>query len=141
MKRCARRSFDEAVSSVPVNRQDHQAPTVGPCKTCSHPQREFLEVFVVFCVVVCWCNHRSLFVRDLFGDFAFSTVRLGFCSVKFEFFGSFGYPWEKRWFLVELQVSLEVRGVLEFLAEFSAVFFRLIAESIVAEVSVVRCIL
>ena len=24
MKRCARRSFDEAVSSVPVNRQDHK---------------------------------------------------------------------------------------------------------------------
>ena len=63
------------------------------------------------------------------------------CSVEFEFLRSFGYPWEKRWFLVELQVSLEVRGVLEFLAEFRAVFFRLIAESIVAGVSVVRCIL
>ena len=43
------------------------------------------------------------------------------CSVEFEFLCSFGYPWEKRWFLVELQVSLEVR-VLEFLAEFRAVF-------------------
>ena len=63
------------------------------------------------------------------------------CSVEFEFLRLFGYPWEKRWFLVELQVSLEVRGVLEFLAEFRAVFFRLIPESIVAEVSVVRCIL
>ena len=42
--------------------------------------------------------------------------------MKFEFLRSFGYPWEKRWFLVELQVSLEVRGVLEFLAEFRAVF-------------------
>ena len=30
-------------SCVLVNRQDHQAPTVGPCKTCPHPQREFLE--------------------------------------------------------------------------------------------------
>ena len=40
------------------------------------------------------------------------------CSVEFEFFHSLGYPWEKRWFLVELQVSLEVRGVLEFVAEF-----------------------
>ena len=62
------------------------------------------------------------------------------CSVEFEFLRSFGYPWEKRWLLVELQVSLEVRGVLEFLADF-AQFFRLIAESIVAEVSVVRYIL
>ena len=39
-------------------------------------------------------------------------------SVEFEFFRSFGYPWEKRWFLVELQVSVEVFCVLEFLAEF-----------------------
>ena len=44
------------------------------------------------------------------------------CSVEFEFLRSFGYPWEKQWFLVELQVSLEVRGVLEFLALFRAVF-------------------
>jgi len=41
--------------------------------------------------------------------------------VKFEFFGSFGFPWKKWWFLVELQVSVEVRCVLEFLAEFRAV--------------------
>ena len=34
LKRCTRRSkFDEARSNVLVNRQDHQAPTVGPCKT------------------------------------------------------------------------------------------------------------
>jgi len=38
-------------SCVLVNRQDHQAPTVGPCKTCSHPQREFLE-FLSGCVLV-----------------------------------------------------------------------------------------
>ena len=63
------------------------------------------------------------------------------CSVEFEFFRSFSYPWEKRWFLVELQVSLEVRGALEFPCGVSRSFFRLIAESIVAEVSVVRCIL
>ena len=63
LTRCTHRSkFDEASFNVLVNRQDHQAPTVGPCKTCSHPQREFLEFFVVFCVVVCWCNHCSLFI-------------------------------------------------------------------------------
>ena len=41
-------------SSVLVNRQDHQAPTVGPCKTCPHPQREFLEFlqFLCGCVLV-----------------------------------------------------------------------------------------
>ena len=41
--------------------------------------------------------------------------------MKFEFLRSFGYPWEKRWFLVELQVSVEFFCVLEFLAEFRAV--------------------
>ena len=41
--------------------------------------------------------------------------------MKFEFFRSFGYPWQKRWFLVELQVSVEDRCVLEFLAEFRVV--------------------
>ena len=40
--------------------------------------------------------------------------------MKFEFFGSFGFPWKKRWFLVELQVSAEVFCVLEFLEEFCA---------------------
>ena len=39
--------------------------------------------------------------------------------MEFEFPRSFGYLWEKRWFLVELQVSLKVCGVL---AEFRAVF-------------------
>ena len=63
------------------------------------------------------------------------------CLVEFEFFRSCGYPRGKRWFLVELQVSLEVRGVLEFSCGVSRSFDRLIAESIVAEVSVVRCIL
>ena len=43
--------------------------------------------------------------------------------MKFEFFGSFGCSWEKRWFLVELQVSLEVRGVLEFSCGVSRSFF------------------
>ena len=60
--------------------------------------------------------------------------------MKFEFFRSFGYSWEKRWFLVELQVSVEVRCVLEFSCGVLRSFYRLIAESIVAEVSVVRCI-
>ena len=41
--------------------------------------------------------------------------------MKFEFFGSFGLSREKRWFLVELQVSVEVRCVLEFLAKFCEV--------------------
>ena len=40
--------------------------------------------------------------------------------MKFEFFGSFGLSREKRWFLVELQVFVEVFCVLEFLAEFRA---------------------
>jgi len=39
-----------------------------------------------------------------------------------EFFRSFGYPWEEQWFMVELQVSLEVAVFLNFLAEFRIVF-------------------
>ena len=62
-------------------------------------------------------------------------------SVEFEFFRSLGYPWEKRRFLVELHVFLKVRGVLELSRGVSHKFFRLIAESIAAGVSVVRCIL
>ena len=58
--------------------------------------------------------------------------------MKFEFFGSFGCSWEKRWFLVELQVSVKVRCVLDFSCEVSRSFDRLIAKSIVAEGSVVR---
>ena len=58
--------------------------------------------------------------------------------MRFEFFGSFRYPWEKRWFLVELQVSVEVRCVLEFSCGVSRSFDRLIAESIVSEGSVVH---
>ena len=61
--------------------------------------------------------------------------------MRFEFFGSFGFPWEKRWFLVELQVSVEVRCVLEVSCEVSRNSDRLIAESIVAEGSIVRCTL
>ena len=61
--------------------------------------------------------------------------------MRFEFFGSFGFSWEKRWFLVELQVSVEVRCVLEFSCGVSRSFDRLIVESIVAEGSVVHCIL
>ena len=61
--------------------------------------------------------------------------------MKFEFFGSVGLLWKKRWFLVELQVSVEVRCVLEFSCGVSRSSDRLIAESIVAEGSVVRCIL
>ena len=41
--------------------------------------------------------------------------------MKFEFFGLFCLPWKKRWFLVDLQVSVEVRCVLEFLAKFCEV--------------------
>ena len=41
--------------------------------------------------------------------------------MRFEFCGSFGLSWKKRWFLVELQVSEEVFCVLEFLAEFCEV--------------------
>ena len=58
--------------------------------------------------------------------------------MKFEFFGSFGFSWEKWWFLVELQVSLEVCGVLEFSCGVSRSSDRLIAESIVAEGSVIH---
>ena len=80
MKRCARRSFDEAVSSVLVNRQDHQAPTVGPCKTCSHPQREFLEVFEVsawLCAgaTIVHCLLEICSVNSRFPPFASSFVR------------------------------------------------------------------
>ena len=56
--------------------------------------------------------------------------------MRSEFFGSFGFSWEKRWFLVELQVSVEVRCVLEFSFGVSRSFDRLIAELIVAEGSV-----
>ena len=61
-------------SSVLVNRQDHQAPTVGPCKTCSHPQREFLEVSAVFvwlCVgaAIVRCSSRFCSVISRFPPF------------------------------------------------------------------------
>ena len=49
-----------------------------------------------------------LFTRNLFGGV--------------EFFRSISYPWEEQWFLVELQVSLEVAVFLNFLAEFRTVF-------------------
>ena len=58
--------------------------------------------------------------------------------MKFEFFGSFDCSWEKRWFLVELQVSVKVRCVLEFSCKVSRSFDLLIAESIVAEGSIVH---
>ena len=61
--------------------------------------------------------------------------------MRFEFFGLFGFSGKKRWFLVELQVSVEVFCVLEFSCEVSRSFDRLIAESMVAEGSVVRCTL
>ena len=54
--------------------------------------------------------------------------------MRVEFFGSFGSLWEKRWFLVELQGSVEVFCVLEFSGGVSRSFDRLFAESIVAEV-------
>ena len=76
--------------------------------------------------------------------FALSSAQTGRSWGLFggvEFFRSISYLWEERWFLVELQVSLEVAVSLNFLAEFRTVFFRLVAESIVAGVSVVRCIL
>ena len=59
--------------------------------------------------------------------------------MRSEFCGSFGFSWEKRRFLVELQVSVEVRCVLEVSFEVSRSFDRLIAESIVAEGGVVHC--
>ena len=61
--------------------------------------------------------------------------------MRSEFFGSFGFSWEKRWFLVELQVSVEVRCVVEASFEVSRSFDRSIAESIVAEGGVVHCTL
>ena len=56
--------------------------------------------------------------------------------MRFEFLARIGFSWEKRWFLVELQVSVEVRCVLEFSCEVSRSSDRLIVESIVAEGSV-----
>ena len=61
--------------------------------------------------------------------------------MRLEFFGLFGFSWKKRWFLVELQVSVEVRCVLEVSFAVSRSSDRLIAELIVAEGSVVRCTL
>ena len=58
--------------------------------------------------------------------------------MRSEFFGSFGFSWEKHQFLVELQVSVEVRCVLEVSFAVSRGSDRLIAESIVAEGSVVH---
>ena len=59
--------------------------------------------------------------------------------MRFEFFlARIGFSWEERWFLVELQVSGEVRCVLEVSFAVSRSFDRLIAESIVAEGSVVH---
>ena len=58
--------------------------------------------------------------------------------MRFEFFGSFGFSWKKRWFLVELQVSVEVRCVLEVSFEVSQSSDRLIVESSVAEGGVVH---
>ena len=58
--------------------------------------------------------------------------------MRSEFFGSFGFSWKKRWFLVELRVSTEVRCVLEVSFKVSRSSDRLIAESIVAE-GVVHC--
>ena len=64
---------------------------MGPCKTCPHPQCEFLE-FSAVSVWLCagatifrrsfeFCLVNScfpLFVRVLFGEFEVPTVRLGF---------------------------------------------------------------
>ena len=58
--------------------------------------------------------------------------------MRSEFFGSFGFSWEKRQFLVELQVSVAVRCVLEVSFEVSRSSNRLIAELIVAEQGVVH---
>ena len=58
--------------------------------------------------------------------------------MRSEFFGSFGFSWEKRRFLVELQVSVEVRCVLEVSFGVSRVSDRSIAELIVAEEGVVH---
>ena len=59
--------------------------------------------------------------------------------MRSEFFGSFGFSWKKRWFLVELRVSVKVRGVLQVSFEVSRSSDRLIAESIVAKEGVVHC--
>ena len=84
-------TFDEARLLRLVNRQDHQAPTVGPCKTCPHPQHEFLEFlqFLCGCVLVQpfsavhsgFCSVSSSFppfVRVLFSEIEVSAVCLGF---------------------------------------------------------------
>jgi len=69
-RKLTRRKVDPGLtrqgSCVLVNRQDHQVPTVGPCKTCSHPQREFLEFlqFLFGCVLVQpFSTVHSSFVR------------------------------------------------------------------------------
>ena len=58
--------------------------------------------------------------------------------MRSEFFDSFGFLWDKHRFLVELQVSVEVRCVLEVSLGVSRVSDRLIAELIVAEEGVVH---
>ena len=58
--------------------------------------------------------------------------------MRSEFFGSFGFSWEKRWFLVELLVSVEVFCVLEVSFGVSRSSDRLTAELIVAEEGLVR---
>ena len=58
--------------------------------------------------------------------------------MRSEFFGSFGFSWKKRWFLVELRVSVEVFCVFEVSFEVSQSSERSIAESIVAEEGVVH---
>ena len=85
-----------------VNRQDHQAPTVGPCKTCPHPQVLEVSVDSVWLCAGATIFHRSF--ELLFGDFEFSTIvrafdRIlevscclrGFQSVDSKFYRSFAF--------------------------------------------------
>ena len=84
-------------SCVLVNRQDHhQAPTVGPCKTCPHPQREFLEFlqFLCGCVLVQpFSAVHSSFVRQI----PFFHRSFGFCSVNLRFSPAYLSSCSVRW--------------------------------------------
>ena len=106
---------------------------MGPCKACSHPQREFVEAFEVFGVVVCWRNRRSWFLCVSFGEVCVLNHLFGFSIGGFEFFRLLGWFAGKRWFLVKLRFSSKVCGVLGFLRSFLS-FPRLIADSVVVEV-------
>ena len=78
---------------------------------------------IIRCLLeICSVNSRFIpLVWDLIGRVRFFLLfsRDSFGGV--ELVRSFGYPWEEQWFLVELQVSLEVAVFLNFLAKFRAI--------------------